>query len=64
MSILLETARERNVFIHSVRLDSVFPFKMLKNVTDTVCGGETYTVTQIQTNDSVSFCLTLPGGLK
>lgn len=64
MSILLETARERNVFTHSVRLDSVFPFKKQKNVRDTVCGGENYTVTQIQTNDSVTFCVTVPGGLK
>lgn len=29
-------AGERNLFIHLVRLDSVFPFKMLKNGTDGV----------------------------
>lgn len=46
------------MFIHSVRLDSVFPFKMLKN--DRVCGGETYMMTQIQTSDSFSFCLAIP----
>lgn len=57
---------ERNLFIHSVRLYSVFPFKTLKNVTDTVCGGETYTVTQIQADDSHNFCVcrTAPGGLE
>lgn len=58
----VETVSQRSVFLHSVRLDSVFPLKMLKN--DTVCDGETYTVTQIQTSDSLSFCVFVPIGLR
>lgn len=39
---------------HLHRLYNVFPFTNLqvRTVTDMVCGGKTYTVTQIQTYDS------------
>lgn len=46
---------KRDLFSHLGRRLSIQNLAVLRNVTDMVCGGKTYTVTQIQTYDSDIF---------